>query len=240
MTIGVCTQQINLRNHITELCERYEEEKGIGYELLNFSSEEEVLDYDSEPMQLLFFDIDLPGNYGIQIMRKLHNHDAVQRIIFISDQEKVGWSVFQQMILDFGHKPIPYKQISRWLDIAFEEEDEDRVIEFDENNINKNLRASQVIYIESKGNYIKVVSKEKQFLARGSINNWEEKLPMNCMTRINESYIINMDYIDEFGDKIKLKNQVKISIGKIYKETVWEKYQDYILEKVGRRLPIYT
>lgn len=240
MKVGVCTQQVNLRNHIIELCERYEQEKGMSYELLNFSLEDEVLDYAAEPMQLLFYDIDLPGNYGIQIMKKLRNHDAVLRIIFVSNQEEVGWSVFEQMILDFGYKPIPYKQISRWLDIAYEEASEDKVIEFEDKSENKNFRISQVICIESKGSYVKVMTKEKQFLVRGTIKSWEGKLPMNCMTRINESYIINMDYIDEFGEKIKLKNEVKISIGKIYKETVWKKYQDYILEKIGRRLPVYT
>lgn len=239
MKIGVCTQQINLRTHIAELCKRYEREKGMSYQILNFTYENQVLEYTKEPMQLLFFDIDLPGNYGIQIMKKLKNHDEVMRIIFVSNQEAVDWPILDQMVLDFGYNPIPYKQISRWLDIAFAEEKEDRLIRFDIKNKNKDLRISQVMYLESKGNYVKVVAKEKQFLARGTIKNWEEKLPINCMTRINDSYIINMNYIDEFGDKIKLKNQVKIPIGKVYKESVWEKYQDYILEKVGRRLPVY-
>lgn len=239
MKIGVCTQQMNLRIHIEELCKRYEREKGMSYQIINFTYENEVLEYEGELMQLLFFDIDLPESYGIQIMKKLRNHDQIARIIFVSNQEGVVWPVLEQMLVDFGYNPIPYKKISRWLDIAFAEEKEDRLIRFDSKNKNKELRISQVIYLESKGNYVKVVAKEKQFLVRGTIKNWEEKLPIYCMTRINESYIINMDYIDEFGEKIKLKNQVKIPIGKVYKENVWEKYQDYILEKVGRRLPVY-
>lgn len=240
MKIGICTQQMNLRNHILDLCRRYEREKGMSYEILNFTYEDEVLEYTEATIQLLFYDIDLTGNNRIQIMKKLHNYDAELRIIFVSNQEKVAWSVIDQMILDFSYNPIPYKKISRWLDIACAEAREDRIIKFDDKNKNKDLRINQVIYVESKGNYVKVVAKEKQFLVRGTIKSWEEKLTMDCMTRINDSYIINMNYIDEFGDKIKLKNQVKIPIGKVYKEDVWGKYQDYILEKVGRRLPVYS
>lgn len=79
-----------------------------------------------------------------------------------------------------------------------------------------NLR--DILYMESEGNYVHVVSKDKKFTIRLSLMQVMRKLNYSRFVRINRSSVVNMDAIQSFNKEQVCIAQYEIAIGKNYKE----------------------
>jgi DNA-binding LytR/AlgR family response regulator len=67
---------------------------------------------------------------------------------------------------------------------------------------------NELIYIESTGNYVRIVADSGTFLAQLTIKQLEKILPMDSFCRVSRSCIVSMDRIISFSrDCVTLKNK---------------------------------
>ena len=77
---------------------------------------------------------------------------------------------------------------------------------------------SELIYIESQKEYIKIVTTSKTYVSRMGTSEIEEWLPPKRFKRVHRSYIIALDKIISYSsDEIQLHNAI-IPIGRAYKD----------------------
>ena len=86
------------------------------------------------------------------------------------------------------------------------------------------LRAEDVDWIESDGNYLRLHVSGKSHLVRGTISNWAERLDQRRFVRIHRRFIVNMNRIQEIqpwfaGDCLVLLNDgTKLRLSRTFRE----------------------
>jgi DNA-binding LytR/AlgR family response regulator len=82
------------------------------------------------------------------------------------------------------------------------------------------LLYDDIIYFEGYGEYVKVITINKNYLVRDSLAEFEHKLSSDFFLRIHKSYLINMQKILGFSSsRVMIKNS-QLPIGRVYREKV--------------------
>ncbi|MES1198209.1 MAG: LytTR family DNA-binding domain-containing protein [Chitinophagaceae bacterium] len=77
---------------------------------------------------------------------------------------------------------------------------------------------SEIVYIESQLEYIKIVTTKRQYLTKMTTHEIEDILPANLFRRIHRSYIISISKIDSYTAEMVEVNGVSIPIGRSYRD----------------------
>ncbi len=80
---------------------------------------------------------------------------------------------------------------------------------------------SDIVYIESLSDYIKVITTQGDIVSKEKISKLSERLP-EVFIRIHRSFIINTDKIKERSADDVLVNEVRLNIGRSYRKEVKE------------------
>ena len=82
------------------------------------------------------------------------------------------------------------------------------------------LNLSDIQYLESYGNYVKVWTEDQFYLTPRTLTSFEEELDANFQ-RIHKSFIVQKSYIKHVeGNMITVQNGNVIGIGKNYRSLV--------------------
>ena len=86
------------------------------------------------------------------------------------------------------------------------------------------LKLSDLLYIEADNNYTSIVTADKKFLLRLSLNQLLEKINYKALVRIHRSYAVNINAIQSFNEQIVEVNQQQLPIGRNYKEEFMKQF----------------
>ena len=91
-----------------------------------------------------------------------------------------------------------------------------------ENRKNKKIALESLAYIESLGNYVKIVSDHTEAVeTKEKISHLADRLPQNFI-RIHRSFIVNKNKISSFNSESLNINEVNLPISRSYKKAVHE------------------
>jgi len=79
---------------------------------------------------------------------------------------------------------------------------------------------SEIIYIESQREYIKIVTTRKEYISKMSTHEMEDLLPANLFKRIHRSYIVSVSKINSYTAEEVEVNGVPIPIGRGYRDII--------------------
>jgi len=79
---------------------------------------------------------------------------------------------------------------------------------------------SEIVYIESQREYIKIVTTKKEYLSKMSTNEIEELLPSNLFKRIHRSFIVSVNKIESYTAEEVEVNGVMIPVGRGYRDVI--------------------
>ncbi|HJS55524.1 MAG TPA: LytTR family DNA-binding domain-containing protein [Chitinophagaceae bacterium] len=197
------------------------------------SAVEAISFLQTEPVDLLFLDIQMPGLLGTKFVRTLNNPP---KVIFTTAYRKFAVEGFELNVVDYLLKPISFERFLTGVNKIFQlnlqpASGKRQVPETDpeSNHPFLYLRSDRkmvkvlfndILYVESLKDYIKIVTVNKTIITRQSISSLEQMLPKDAFLRIHRSYIVAMNRIDSFnGEKIDIaKNE--LPIGRLFKHDV--------------------
>ena len=79
---------------------------------------------------------------------------------------------------------------------------------------------SEIVYIESQREYIKIVTTKREFISKMSTHEIESLLPPDQFKRIHRSFIISMSKIDSYTAESVEVNGISIPVGRQYKDVI--------------------
>ncbi len=166
------------------------------YEVLEFSSGENLLGDYPEELDILLLDIQMLGINGIETAKKIRLFDTNVTIIFttaISDFMQEGYEVraFRYLL-----KPIKYTDFSKHLiqcksEILNNKEKYISIKEIDEGKIII-IPINSILYIEMECRITLIHTDSKIYRTRESIKYFENKLKENSFYRCHRAYLINL------------------------------------------------
>jgi len=193
-----------------------------------FSSPLNALEWlKTEPVDLIFLDIQMPTLTGTQFLRSLPHPPMV---IFTTAYEQYALEGFDLNVVDYLLKPIPFERFLRAVQKAnelFSLRHKEEIIQiapergfffvFSEYKEIK-LFYDEILYVEGLKDYVKIFTHQypKPVLTRLNLKAIEAKLPIQGFCRVHNSFIVALDKITSF-QKSKLHiNKWEIPIGNRY------------------------
>lgn len=111
ITIGICDDEPYWREMLIKSCCVFLNDCGQKYEIVEFSSGEDVLTYDGHEILLLFLDIEMAGISGIDVMDKIRDNSLFWRIVFVSSHDELRWDTLDIKTLTYISKHSPLNML---------------------------------------------------------------------------------------------------------------------------------
>ena len=177
-------------------------------------------------VDLLFLDINMPQQTGLDFYKNLHNPPAV---IFTTAYPQYAVDGFEVNATDYLLKPFSYDRFLTAINKILNTKNEvikeaPNYIILKENKVLHKVLFSDINYVEAYGDYVKVHIKEKIITTHSTFSGFIEQLP-NYFLRTHKSFSINLNKLQQLtGNLILIENQ-KIPIGQTYKQAVLKALQ---------------
>lgn len=236
-------------------CKRLEkllkEDEDIDLLKLCANGEEAIEVINNKEPDLVFLDIQMPEINGFEVLQQI-DENKVPLIIFVTAYDEYALKAFDVHALDYLMKPFKKERFFESLDRAkkaFQQDDRLKIHKKIENLLTylddsggpltrilvKSsgryffLKATDIDWIESAGNYVRIHSGGNNYLIRETMINMEKKLNSDTFFRIHRSTIINVEKVKELeqwfhGDyQVIMYNDQKLTMSRNYKQ-ILEKF----------------
>lgn len=237
-------------NQSVKKCIIIDDEPAAHYVLANYISQNpslelvfqgyngvEALEYlENHSIDLMFLDIDMPEISGIEMLQKLAKPP---RTILTTAYSEFALESYEYGVLDYLLKPIYYPRFVKAIDRFFELEGTVQAPEIKEEEVTGSIyvkvdsdtipiEMNSILYAQSYGNYVKIFTQKRNYLATITTNDLERMLPSSQFMRAHKSYIIALDKVDEvMKDHVVIKRN-PIPIGITYRRELAEKLRHLI------------
>ncbi len=185
---------------------------------------------NANKIDLIFLDINMPEISGLSFAKSINKNI---KVIFTTAYREYAVDGFNLQAVDYLLKPISFERllqaVNKYLDenISIEKEITSEIKEGKNNFIfvrserkMVKINFSEINFIESFSDYIKIHLEDKTIVTRETISNIEAKLPQKDFLRIHRSYIVSISKIESFTNEfIEMKNMAH-PISRSYKKDV--------------------
>lgn len=172
-------------------------------------------------IDVLFLDIELPGNDGIKVGKYIREelHNESMYIIYISSKTNYAMELFQVHPYDFLVKPILKQKVTMLLQKLFLLSENDK--RFYTYTVNKNIYKisfGDIQYLCSNNKHIEIhAANGKVYEFRGKLKDEIEKLTSQFIV-LGQSYVINIKYLRECHyDYVVMADTNRINISQQYR-----------------------
>ena len=178
-------------------------------------------------IDLMFLDIHLPKLKGMAFLKTL-THPPV--VIITTAYHQYAVEGFDLNVTDYLLKPFEFERflisVNKVKMTQVEKENSNDGTEIKDYlflNVQKKkvkILFSEIVYIESQREYIKIVTTKKEYISKMSTHEIESILPAEFFKRIHRSFIVSTKRIESYTAEIVEVNGVNIPIGRGYKDVI--------------------
>ena len=184
----------------------------------------------SDPVHLIFLDIEMPEMSGIEFLKALN---VIPQVIIYSSQEKYALESYEYDVTDYLLKPVQYGRFIKAVNRALERFDkkENPVKQSTEIFIKNNsslvrVKFDDILWIEALENYVVLNTFKEKYTIHFTMKSIADKMPSDRFMRIHRSFIVNFSKIKVIEDnsvviKTESGNKV-IPIGKSYRDKLMD------------------
>jgi two-component system, LytTR family, response regulator len=175
---------------------------------------------------LIFLDIHLPKLKGMAFLKTLTNPPAV---IITTAYHQYAVEGFNLNVTDYLLKPFEFERFLVAVNkVKAAQGEKLKTIESNEKdfiflNVKKKkvkILFSEILYIESQKEYIKIVTTKREYISKMGTHEIESLLPVNLFKRIHRSFIVSISKIESYTAEMVEVNGVSIPIGRGYKDVI--------------------
>lgn len=174
-------------------------------------------------VDVIFLDIQLPRLTGIEFLKTLKNPPLV---IITSAFSEHAVEAFELVVFDYLLKPFDFhrflKTINRANVIFSSQRDEGyrttsagEYIYLNVHRKKTRIKLANIFYVESKKEYIHVVTKSDVVRAKKSLSAVCELLPTSFL-RIHRSYVVNLSHVKAYSKSVADISGTELPIGEHY------------------------
>lgn len=235
MKIAICDDEEMFSSQLKEYLESYY--KSMDLIIDKFKSGEEFLKRYTNMncgYDIIFLDIEMKQIDGIETAKKLRelNNDII--IIFLTSHLEFAPEGYEVNAFRFLIKPIQKEKLKNaLLDVQYQIDRNKKILIKDKDR-EVLLKYTDIVYIEAQNVNIKICTMNEKFLIRKTLREIEEELKGPTFFKCHRSYIVNLDFVIDYDNKIiTMENKEKISLSR-------NKYSDFknsmitYLRSIGR------
>lgn len=149
-------------------------------------------------------DVRMPGLDGIELARVLRRFESPPALLFVSAYETAAVDAFELEALDYLMKPVSRARIEQAVQRVASGRRADRngsrgategeeVVAVDvPRGGTRLLPRSSILYLQARGDYVRIVADDGRFLLRGRISELEQRWSEFGFVRTHRGYVVNL------------------------------------------------
>lgn len=228
--VAFCDDDPNILKEMSTLIEKYSELRGLEIIYATFGSPLEMLEEIGKGMRwdILFLDVLMPGQNGIDVAKEIRQYDTDIKIVFLTSSAEFAVESYTVSAYFYQMKPIGGENFFKLMDsvtAVCERERQDSFLLFAKSGIRR-IELERLEYCEVMGRTLLFhMEAGDVFESAGGMGELCEKLlPYGNFLHPHRSYLVNMEYIQSISYKTIVMNcgvNVPIPHGKysVIKET---------------------
>jgi DNA-binding LytR/AlgR family response regulator len=180
---------------------------------------------DSNTVDLIFLDINLPEMSGVSFLRSLVHPPLV---IFTTAYSQYAVEGFDLEVVDFLLKPFSFERFCKALNKAREKFNSlTHAAPPTKLSVKSGKRIYQIAvedirFIETCGDYVTIFSTDKKLMVHGTLKTWEEKLKGSDFLKVHRTSLVNLSKIDHLEGNLIQIGEHKLPVSEQYKEQLLE------------------
>ncbi|MEM7086155.1 MAG: LytTR family DNA-binding domain-containing protein [Bacteroidota bacterium] len=190
---------------------------------------------NTEKIDVIFLDINMPEVSGLSFAKTLNKNT---KVIFTTAYREYAVDGFDLQAVDYILKPISLERLIKAVNKFLGENipeirtsvqeiisppSEFIFVRSDRKMIKVNF--TDIAYIESLTDYIKIITSEKSIITRETISNIEAKLPHEGFLRCHRSFVVSIAKITSFTSEYLEIGKKAIPISRSYKKEVLQRLE---------------
>lgn len=182
----------------------------------------------TQNIELLFLDINLPHTNGIELLKSLQQRP---RVIFTTAYRDYAFEAYDLDVMDYLLKPISFdrflrgigkiKQLKKYQPTDPQEgilaTYDEAFLYLKENREQIRVYLKDILYIESLRDYVRVKTASREVITYQKISYLEQRLPQSKFIRIHRSFIAAIDHVVSFTNSQVKVGDYTIPIGRNYR-----------------------
>lgn len=162
-----------------------------------------------ENPDLVFLDIQMPGESGFDLLDKVDLH---AQVVFVTAFDEYAIRAFEVNAADYLLKPVNPDRLKTAIERAERREAAaagiQRDLRYEDallltfNTHRKFVRINSIVCIQSAADYTELLTSDgKKGLVRKTMAEWEQRLPTEYFLRVHRTMIANIDFIEKIEKK---------------------------------------
>jgi DNA-binding LytR/AlgR family response regulator len=175
----------------------------------------------SDDVHIIFIELDIPNFNGFEFIRNLP--EGVQ-VVVVSRVREYAIEAFELEVLDYLIKPLVQARFLKTASRIFKNTNHlTHNVNIDRSYVYVKVEKKmvkiyhdQILFVESVGDYIKIVCKGESFVSNGTLKGFTLELPNDQFLRIHRSYTISIPRVTALeGNTVEIGYN-KIPVGRQY------------------------
>lgn len=172
-------------------------------------------------VDILLLDINMPEIDGFALLDMLPNPPAVIVTTAYSDY---ALKSYEYDAVDYLHKPIRFERFIKAIEKAARRLNEKNIslplapLEIRVDGRAQEIPTEDISYIQSMGNYVKLVCNKKTYITALTTKELEQRLPAPQFIRIHKSFIVNTRHIQKVKADQVFTEKGPLPLGKTFKK----------------------
>ena len=170
----------------------------------------------ASPYDAIFLDVRMPDLDGVELARVLRRFAVVPELVFVSAYDSAAVDAFELHALDYLRKPVARRRVDEAVDRVVSAVESNRVLgsgrtseppaarhapSSDPDTIavakphggaTRLLARSEVQFVQSHGDFVRVVTSEGRYLMRTTLGEIERRWEPHGFVRVHRQYVANL------------------------------------------------
>ena len=181
----------------------------------------------SQHVELLFLDIEMPEMSGLELTRHLGDKRPI--IVFTTSKKEYAAEAFDLNVADYIVKPVTPARFLQAVEKAREIYNSNKVyvsieekefVFIRDNGVLKRMSIEDIHFLEAMGDYVKVFTQQKFHAIHTTLKNVEEKLPSSKFIRVHRSYIVALNKVDKIEEGVIIINSRPVPVADAYRSAL--------------------
>ena len=223
LTCIIVEDLIVAADYLQKCCEK----DGHVQVLSRFTNVKDAVSFLNENLvDLIFLDVEMPEEFGYDLLDQI---GYSPKVIITTSKPEYAYHGFEYNVTDFLKKPFTYprfaeaiKKVNTAIESSNKEKGEDHIYIKTEGKLIR-LQNTDILYIESMGDYVRFVTSGKKYVTLNTIKNQEEKVNKQVFMKVHRSFIINMSKVENIRENSLFIQGIEIPISKANKAEVMKR-----------------
>lgn len=228
--IGLLDDDSSSLKQLKEYIMRKTKEEHLNCEIDTFSESRIFLNRFTSSYDLLFLDIEMPGEDGLSVARRVRKSDPDVGIVFVTNMAQYALNGYEVNAIDFIVKPLEYfsfsYKFSKALNFCAKRQGKTFLMQREDEIFRVSL--SEIYFLEKNRNYIVYHTNQGEFRKRGSLSEQETEFLQEGFTKCNSGCIVNLAYIDKVSQDTVWVAGIPLSVSRSRRKELMDDLINYL------------